>query len=166
MEIDRERRAGGQPKCRRGDWLGPLQDSVSEILEARRDQRGLIVALPDPSFDLRQSTIVAEAKDKLSKLARLLFTCPGAYRIEIDGAPCPAGADAGWLLCKDRTASVRNYLLQAGLPENQISVSQELNQVFGQKLGQKLGTPRPLATDNTLPGRGLGRIEILIIKNE
>ena len=126
--------------------------SLSEILETRREARGLIVNLSDVLFDFNQSTLKPGAKEKLAKLAGILLAYPGAYRIEIEGHTDAIGSDEYNLkLSEARAGSVRDYITQAGIASNRITAA------------RGLGKSRPVATNDTPEGRQMNRrVEIVI----
>jgi outer membrane protein OmpA-like peptidoglycan-associated protein len=126
--------------------------SLSEILETRREARGLIVNLSDVLFDFNQATLKPGAKEKLSKLSGVLLAYPGKYRIEIEGHTDSIGSDEYNLrLSESRAGSVRNYIVQSGIDPTRIVA------VTG------LGKTRPVATNDTAAGRQMNRrVEIVI----
>ena len=54
-----------------------LLRQLSVILETRETTRGLLVNVPDVSFDTDRSTIRPEAREKLAKLAGIILSHPG-----------------------------------------------------------------------------------------
>ncbi|HKZ78095.1 MAG TPA: OmpA family protein [Pyrinomonadaceae bacterium] len=126
--------------------------SLSEILETRREARGLIVSLSDVLFDFNQATLKPGAREKLSKLAGILLAYPGAYRMEIEGHTDAIGSDEYNLkLSEARAGSVRNYIVQAGIDPARILA------VRG------FGKTQPVATNDTPEGRQMNRrVEIII----
>jgi outer membrane protein OmpA-like peptidoglycan-associated protein len=126
--------------------------SLSEILETRREARGLIVNLSDVLFDFNQSTLKPGAKEKLAKLAGILLAYPGSYRIEIEGHTDAVGSEEYNLkLSEARAASVRDYITQAGIVSDRIVAA------------RGLGKTRPVATNDTPEGRQMNRrVEIVI----
>lgn len=129
-----------------------LYVSLSEILETRREARGLIVNLSDVLFDTGQATLKPGAREKLSKLAGILLAYPGGYRIEIEGHTDSVGSDESNLrLSQGRADSVHDYLLHSGLkPERMMSA-------------RGLGESTPVASNDTAAGRQVNRrVEIII----
>ncbi|HEU4390753.1 MAG TPA: OmpA family protein [Blastocatellia bacterium] len=130
--------------------------SLSEILETRREARGLIVSLSDVLFDFDKATLKPGAKEKLSKLSGILLAYPGAYRMEIEGHTDAIGsADYNVKLSEARANSVKDYLAQAGIDSGRITA------VRG------LGKTRPVTTNDTPEGRQMNRrVEIVIADQE
>ena len=133
-----------------------LYISLSEILETRREARGLIVNLSDVLFDFNQATLKPGAREKLSKLAGILLAYPGAYHMQIEGHTDAVGSLGYNLkLSEDRAVAVRDYLIGAALPADRMIA------VLG------FGKLRPVATNDTPEGRQTNRrVEIVISDTE
>jgi len=126
--------------------------SLSQILETRREARGLIVSLSDVLFDFNKATLKPGAREKLSKLSGILIAYPGPYRLQIEGHTDSVGSDEyNFRLSQDRAESVRYYLVQSGVASNRIAA------VRG------LGKTLPVASNDTPEGRQMNRrVEIVI----
>src|SRR4030095_16398890 len=85
IEAERARLQAEQAKQERDQAQQRLFVSLSEILETRREARGLIVNLSDVLFDFNKASLKPGAREKLSKLAGILLAHPGGFRIEIEG---------------------------------------------------------------------------------
>jgi outer membrane protein OmpA-like peptidoglycan-associated protein len=129
-----------------------LYMSLSEILETRREARGLVVSLSDVLFDFNKASLKPGAREKLSKLAGILLAYPGAYLMSIEGHTDAIGSDEYNIkLSQDRAESVRYYLEQSGIPPARIA------SVRG------FGKTMPVATNSTAEGRQMNRrVEIVI----
>lgn len=152
LEAERTRVENEQIKQERDQAMQRLQVSLSEILDTRREARGLIVNLSDVLFDFNKATLKPGAKEKLSKLAGVLLAYPGNIRMEIEGHTDSVGShDYNQKLSESRAMSVRDYLLQAGVPAGKITA------VHG------FGETRPVASNDTDAGRQMNRrVEIII----
>src|SRR5262249_3229608 len=96
--------------------------SLSQILETRREARGLIGSLSDVLFDFNKATLKPGAREKLSKLSGILIAYPGPYRLQIEGHTDSVGSDEyNFRLSQDRAESVRYYLVQSGVASNRIA---------------------------------------------
>ena len=151
-EAERARLEAQQAKQESASMQERLFVSLSEILETRREARGLIVNLSDVLFDFNQASLKTGAREKLSKLAGILIAYPGAYRIEIEGHTDAVGSqDYNQKLSEDRAGTVRSYLSQAGIPESRIVAVRGFGKI------------RPVATNDTPEGRQMNRrVEIVI----
>ena len=154
-EAERARLDTQMMKQQQSDAQQRLYISLSEILETRREARGLIVNLSDVLFDFNQATLKPGAREKLSKLAGILLAYPGAYRMQIEGHTDAVGSDGYNLkLSEDRAEAVRDYLIGAALPADRMVA------VLG------FGKLRPVATNDTPEGRQTNRrVEIVISDN-
>jgi outer membrane protein OmpA-like peptidoglycan-associated protein len=139
-------------KQQQSDAVQRLYVSLSEILETRREARGLIVNLSDVLFDSNQATLKPGAREKLSKLAGILLAYPGAYHMQIEGHTDSVGSqDYNQKLSEERAEAVHAYLISAALPaERMVAV-------------RGFGKIRPVATNDTPEGRQTNRrVEIVI----
>jgi outer membrane protein OmpA-like peptidoglycan-associated protein len=151
-EAERARLDTQELKQQQSDMQQHLYISLSEILETRREARGLIVNLSDVLFDFNQATLKPGAREKLSKLAGILLAYPGIYRMEIEGHTDAVGSQGYNLkLSEGRAEAVRDYLIGAALPADRMVA------VLG------FGKLRPVATNDTPEGRQTNRrVEIVI----
>jgi outer membrane protein OmpA-like peptidoglycan-associated protein len=152
IEAERARLQAEQAKQERDQAQQRLYVSLSEILEVRREARGLIVNLSDVLFDFNKATLKPGAREKLSKLAGILLAYPGGYRIEIEGHTDAIGSEEYNLkLSQARAESVSEYLKQASIsPAKIIAV-------------RGFGKSKPVASNDTDAGRQVNRrVEIII----
>lgn len=156
IQAENSRLEAEQARRERDAVQQKLFVSLSEILETRREARGLIVSLSDVLFDFDKATLKPGTKEKLSKLSGILLAYPGAYRMEIEGHTDAIGSDDYNLkLSEARANSVRDYLVQAGIDSGRITA------VRG------FGKTRPVTTNDTAEGRQMNRrVEIVIADNE
>jgi outer membrane protein OmpA-like peptidoglycan-associated protein len=138
------------------DMQQRLYISLSEILETRREARGLIVNLSDVLFDFNQATLRPGAREKLSKLAGILLAYPGAYRMQIEGHTDSVGSqDYNQKLSEDRAEAVHDYLIHAALPADRMVAVRGFGKI------------RPVATNDTPEGRQTNRrVELVISDTE
>lgn len=126
--------------------------SLSEILETRREARGLIVNLSDVLFDTGHATLKPGAREKLSKLSGILLAYPGDYQIEIEGHTDSVGSEIFNLnLSRGRAESVRDYMMQNGIKSDRVIAA------------RGFGESKPVADNETAAGRQVNRrVEIII----
>jgi len=155
-EAERARLDTQMMKQQQSDVQQRLYISLSEILETRREARGLIVNLSDVLFDFNQATLKPGAREKLSKLAGILLAYTGSYRMQIEGHTDSVGSqDYNQKLSEDRAQAVHDYLISSALPADR------MNAVRG------FGKIRPVATNDTAEGRQTNRrVEIVISDTE
>jgi outer membrane protein OmpA-like peptidoglycan-associated protein len=151
-DAERARLQAEEAKRERDAAQQRLYVSLSEILETRREARGLIVNLSDVLFDTGQATLKPGAREKLSKLAGILLAYPAAYQLEIEGHTDSVGSDESNLnLSRGRAEAVRDYMTQNGIkPERLIAA-------------RGFGESKPVAGNETAAGRQVNRrVEIII----
>lgn len=151
-DADRARLQAEEAKRERDAAQQRLYVSLSEILETRREARGLIVNLSDVLFDTGKTTLKPGAREKLSKLAGILLAYPGAYQIEIEGHTDSVGSDESNLnLSRGRAESVRDYMTQNGIKSERVIAA------------RGFGESKPVADNETAAGRQVNRrVEIII----
>jgi outer membrane protein OmpA-like peptidoglycan-associated protein len=154
LEAERARSEAERATAERDKAQQRLFVSLSEILETRREARGLIVNLSDVLFDFNKASLKPGAREKLSKLAGILLAYPGNYKIEIEGHTDAIGSEEYNLkLSEERAQSVRDYLTQSNIAADRIVA------VRG------LGKSTPVADNNTEAGRQMNRRVELIIED-
>jgi outer membrane protein OmpA-like peptidoglycan-associated protein len=151
-EAERARREAEDARREHEQAQLELQERLSEILETRRETRGIIVSLSDVLFDFNRATLTPGAREKLSKLAGILIAYPGSYRISTEGHTDSVGTEEyNQRLSEDRAGSVLGYLVQAGIPSARTSSA----------VG--FGESRPVASNDSSAGRQMNRrVEIVI----
>jgi outer membrane protein OmpA-like peptidoglycan-associated protein len=155
-EAERARLETQVVKQQQSDVQQHLYNSLSEILETRREARGLIVNLSDVLFDFNQATLKPGAREKLSKLAGILLAYSGVYRMQIEGHTDSVGSEEyNQKLSEGRAEAVQNYLISVALPADKM-------------VGVRgFGKIRPVATNDTPEGRQTNRrVEIIISDTE
>jgi outer membrane protein OmpA-like peptidoglycan-associated protein len=151
-EAEQSRLEAEQSKRERDVAEQQLFISLSQILETRREARGLVVNLSDVLFDFNKASLKPGCREKLSKLAGVLIAYSGAYHLQIDGHTDSVGSEEYNLrLSQDRAQIVRSYLVQEGVHTDRIG------EVHG------MGKMMPVASNDTPEGRQMNRrVEIVI----
>lgn len=152
QEAESAMREADETRRDKAEMQERLFQSLSSILETRREARGIIVNLSDVLFDFNRASLTPGAREKLSKLTGLLLAYPGGYRVEIEGHADAIGSEEyNFKLSRDRAAMVGSYLMTSGLPAGRI----------GSTVG--MGEDRPVASNDTASGRQLNRrVEVVI----
>ncbi len=152
QDADQARRAADEARQDKAEMQRQLQQSLSAILETRREARGLIVNLSDVLFDFDRASLTPGAREKLSRLSGVMLAYPGTYRIDVEGHTDSIGSDSyNEELSRNRAQSVHSYLLSAGLPASKM----------GSVVGH--GETRPVASNDNASGRQMNRrVEIVI----
>ena len=129
-----------------------LYASISAIMETRQGARGLIAALSGVNFETNKAALKPVAREKLSKLSGVLLGFPGEYHLEVEGHTDSTGTDAyNQALSQSRAESVRNFLVEQGIPVERIRAT------------QGFGRTRPIAPNDTRVNREKNRrVDIVI----
>ena len=130
-----------------------LSLQLNTILQTRDTARGLIVNMSDVLFDTGKYTLLPGAREKLSKVAGILIAYPG-LDIAVGGYTDNVGTDQfNQGLSEQRASSVRDYLVQQGVPGNSITANG-----FGNTL--------PVASNDNSAGRQENRRVELVVSGE
>ena len=145
-----ERRAAAERTA--AELQSRLYVSISAIMETRKGARGLVAALSGVNFETNKATLKPMAREKLSKLSGVLLGFPGEYKLEIEGHTDSTGTDAyNQQLSRSRAESVRNFLVEQGIPTGRIPST------------QGYGRTRPIAPNDTRANREKNRrVDIVI----
>ncbi len=127
-----------------------LSEQLNSILQTRDSARGLIVSMSDVLFDTGKFSLKPGAREKLAKVAGILLAYPG-LNIEVGGFTDNVGGDAmNQTLSENRADSVRDYLVQEGVPTNSVSA-------------KGFGNTLPVASNDSSAGRQQNRrVELLV----
>jgi outer membrane protein OmpA-like peptidoglycan-associated protein len=149
---ERARRDAEAAQREKADMQQRLFQSLSAILETRREARGLIVSLSDVLFDFNRASLTPGAREKLSRLGGVLLAYPGSYRLQFEGHTDSVGSyEYNERLSQDRAESVRLYMLGAGVPADRVASA----------IG--FGETRPVASNDSGAGRQMNRrVEIVV----
>ena len=151
-EAEREAQLRSQAERTASELQARLYASISAIMETRKGARGLVAALSGVNFETNKATLKPMAREKLSKLSGVLLGFPGEYKLEIEGHTDSTGSDAyNQTLSQARAESVRNFLVEQGIPAERIPST------------QGFGRSRPIAPNDTRPNREKNRrVDIVI----
>ena len=145
--------AAQQAETDKATMRAKLSEQLNSILQTRDSARGLIVSMSDVLFDTGKYSLKPGAREKLAKVAGILLAYPG-LNIEVGGYTDNVGGDAmNQTLSENRAGSVRDYLVQEGVPTNSVS-----SKGFGNTL--------PVATNDNSAGRQQNRRVELLVSGE
>jgi outer membrane protein OmpA-like peptidoglycan-associated protein len=120
-----------------------LLQRLNAVLSTRDTPRGLVVTLPDSSFDT--SFLRASSADTVSRVASVLMQ-PG-LRVTVEGF---SDSPAGSTLSQQRADAVRDSLVRRGVNPNTITA-------------RNVGDGRPITSNATPGGRMQNRrVEIIV----
>lgn len=130
-----------------------LLQQLNLILQTRDSARGLVVNMSDVLFDTGKYTLRSETREKLAKVAGILLAYPGLH-IEVDGHTDNVGsADSNQKLSDQRSASVRDYLVQEGV-------------ATGSLVAIGFGETQPIGSNDTAAGRQMNRRVELVVSGD
>ncbi len=150
--AEREAQLRSEAERTAADLQARLYASISSIMETRKGARGLVAALSGVNFETNKAALKPMAREKLSKLSGVLLGFPGSYKLEIEGHTDSIGTDAyNQKLSQSRAESVRNFLVEQGIPTEKIPTT------------QGFGRTRPIAPNDTRANREKNRrVDIVI----
>ncbi len=159
-ETDRARLAAAQANAQvqvaendKAAMRAKLSLQLNTILQTRDTARGLVVNMSDVLFDTGKYTLQPGAREKLSKVAGILIAYPG-LNIAVGGYTDNVGTDQlNQGLSEQRASSVRDYLVQQGVPMNSITA-----------IGY--GNTMPVASNDSSAGRQENRRVELVVSGE
>ena len=148
--LDDAAKVTAQLQTEKADLRILLLSQFNAILQTRDTARGLIVNMSDVLFDTGKSTLRPLAREKLAKVAGIVSGHPG-LRLDVEGYTDSVGGDAyNQQLSEDRGGSVRDYLMQEGMPGNSVA-------------SKGFGKSEPVASNDTVEGRQQNRRVQLVI---
>jgi outer membrane protein OmpA-like peptidoglycan-associated protein len=121
-------------------------DALSEVIETRRQARGVVGSFSDVLFDVNAATLTPGGNDNV------LLRHHDHFTVEIEGHTDASGSDDHNVkLSQQRAEAVRHGLEQGGVdPERIVTV-------------RGMGSAAPVASNDTPEGRQLNRrVEIVI----
>lgn len=150
QELEQERQARLQAEQRASQALTRLQD---ENVKVREEARGTVVTLSGSVlFATNATELLPAARDRLSEVATALKEAKNPLLIE--GHTDSRGTeDYNDQLSERRAESVRNFLVNQGVPQDRIQI-------------RGMGENRPVASNGTAEGRANNRrVEIVVERN-
>ena len=109
--------------------------------------------MPDVLFDSGQYTLKPAARERLARISGIVLAYPD-LRLEIEGHTDSIGSDEfNQSLSEKRAASVRDYLVDAGVPITSV-------------IARGLGKTRPIADNSSSEGRKLNRRVEMIVSGD
>jgi outer membrane protein OmpA-like peptidoglycan-associated protein len=105
--------------------MNRLEDALSQVAETRRTALGLVMNLNSDylKFEFDKAELRASDRELLSRVAGILLTSKD-YTVSVNGHTDDVGtAEYNQKLSQRRAQAVRDYLVQAGVPAEIISVT-------------------------------------------
>ena len=152
-DLDRAATARAQAEAEKAALRVQLLAQFNAILQTRDTARGLIVNMSDVLFDTAKFSLRPLAREKLAKVAGIVSGHPG-LRLDVEGhTDSVGGDDYNQQLSEQRGASVRDYLIQQGMPGSSVTT-------------KGFGKTQPVASNDTAAGRQQNRRVELVISGD
>ncbi|HVN81807.1 MAG TPA: OmpA family protein [Terriglobia bacterium] len=152
-EAERQRQEAERAEREKQALRESLLEQFNRILSTRDTPRGLVVTMADVLFDTGKYNLRPEARERLARLAGIVLAHPG-LNLEVEGHTDSVGSDEfNQKLSEQRAGSTRDYLIQQGLAEGNITA-------------KGYGKTMPVADNSTADGRQKNRRVELIVSGE
>jgi outer membrane protein OmpA-like peptidoglycan-associated protein len=153
QEAEKARQAAADAIRQKEEMRARLLHQLNQVLETKDSDRGLVVSMPDVLFDSGQYTLKPAARERLARVAGIVTAYP-ELMFEIEGHTDSTGSDDfNQLLSEKRAATVRDYLVDAGVSINNV-------------VARGFGKTRPIAGNTTAEGRKLNRRVEMIVSGD
>jgi outer membrane protein OmpA-like peptidoglycan-associated protein len=152
-DLDRAATAKAQAEAEKTALRAQLLAQFNAILQTRDTARGLIVNMSDVLFDTAKFSLRPLAREKLAKVSGIVSGHPG-LRLDVEGhTDSVGGDDYNQRLSEQRGESVRDYLIQQGMPGSSVTT-------------RGFGKTQPVASNDTDAGRQQNRRVELVISGD
>ncbi len=153
QQAEQAERLRQQAEAEKAELRQRLLSQLNLILQTRDTARGLIVNMSDVLFDSGSYTLRPGAREKLAKVAGIFLAYPG-LSLQIEGHTDSVGSDSmNQRLSEMRADSVRDYLVQQGVPVATVSA-------------RGFGKTQPVASNETAEGRAQNRRVEMVVSGE
>jgi len=130
-----------------------LLQQLNAVLETRDTARGLVINMSDVLFETAKSGLRPLARERLAKIAGIVVANPD-LRLIAEGHTDSVGKSSyNQQLSEERAESVRDYLVQQGIPTSSIT-------------SRGYGQTQPVASNHTAAGRQQNRRVELVVSGE
>jgi outer membrane protein OmpA-like peptidoglycan-associated protein len=139
-----------QAEAEKAELRARLLNQLNVTLQTRDTALGLTVNMSDVLFDTASYTLKPGAREKLAKISGIVLAYPG-LNLQIEGHTDSVGGDEyNQGLSERRAGSVRDFLVQQGVPGSSITA-------------RGFGKTQPIASNDTPEGRQQNRrVEIVV----
>jgi outer membrane protein OmpA-like peptidoglycan-associated protein len=152
-EAEKQRLAADEAIRQKEAMRERLLKQLNQVLETKDSDRGLIVSMPDVLFDTGQYTLKPAARERLARISGIVLAYPD-LKLEVEGHTDSTGShEFNQRLSEKRAASVRDYLVDANVPVNNV-------------MARGLAETDPVADNKTAAGRKLNRRVEMIVSGD
>jgi outer membrane protein OmpA-like peptidoglycan-associated protein len=153
QEAEKARQAAADAIRQKEEMRARLLNQLNQVLETKDTDRGLVVSMPDVLFDSGQYSLKPAARERLARIAGIVTAYP-ELMFEVEGHTDSTGSDDyNQLLSEKRAATVRDYMVNAGVSLNNV-------------VARGFGSTRPVAENTTAAGRKLNRRVEMIVSGD
>jgi outer membrane protein OmpA-like peptidoglycan-associated protein len=153
QEAQKARQAEADAIRQKEELRARLLNQLNQVLQTKDTDRGLVVNMPDVLFDSAQYTLKPAARERLARIAGIVTGYP-ELMFEIEGHTDSTGSDEyNQVLSEKRAASVRDYLVDAGVSINNV-------------IARGYGKTRPIAENTNAAGRKLNRRVEMVVSGD
>jgi outer membrane protein OmpA-like peptidoglycan-associated protein len=151
--AEQARQAAARAEREKAELRTTLVQQLNMVLDTRETDRGLVINLSDVLFDSGQYTLRPIAREKLARVSGIVLAHPG-LRLQAEGHTDSMGADDfNQLLSEKRALSVRDFLVEQGLPITSLGA-------------HGFGRTMPVASNDTANGRQRNRRVELVVAGD
>ena len=151
-KVDAQQQAA-KSEADKAQLRAQLLRQLNAILATRDTARGLVINMSDVLFETAKSGLRPLARERLAKIAGIVEANPD-LRLTAEGHTDSVGASAyNQQLSEERAGSVRDYLVQQGIPTSSIT-------------SRGYGQTQPVASNHTAAGRQQNRRVELVVSGE
>jgi outer membrane protein OmpA-like peptidoglycan-associated protein len=153
QEAAKAQQAAADAIRQKEEMRARLLNQLNQVLETKDSDRGLVVSMPDVLFDSGQYTLKPAARERLARIAGIVTAYP-ELMFEVEGHTDSTGGDEyNQLLSEKRAATVRDYMVNAGVSINSV-------------VARGFGATRPVAENTTAGGRKLNRRVEMVVSGD
>jgi outer membrane protein OmpA-like peptidoglycan-associated protein len=151
--AEQARQAAARAEREKAELRTTLVQQLNMVLDTRETEHGLVINLSDVLFDSGQYTLRPIAREKLARVSGIVLAHPG-LRLQAEGHTDSVGTDDfNQLLSEKRALSVRDFLLEQGLPITSLGA-------------HGFGKTMPVASNDTADGRQRNRRVELVVAGD
>ena len=151
--AEQARQDAARAEREKAELRARLVQQLNMILATRETARGLVINISDVLFDFNQYTLRPIAREKLARVSGIVLAHPG-LRLQAEGHTDSVGSDEyNQLLSQKRALSVRDFLLEQGIPIAALSA-------------EGFGKTMPVASNDSPSGRQLNRRVELVVAGD
>lgn len=140
-------------EAEKAELRAKLLQQLNAVLETRDSSRGLIVNMADVLFETNKYALRAVARERLAKIAGIVLANPDLHLVAEGHTDSVGTVTYNQQLSEQRAGSVRDYLVEQGIPSGSISA-------------HGFGKTQPVASNDNAAGRQQNRRVELVVSGD